>query len=259
LEKISRSNKTDEPIAFIAADHYIRDSKGFAHSFKVAEAISKRDGRIVLVGAEPDYPSTGFGYIEKGQIFDEESFVFEVSQFTEKPNHDKAQQYIKSGNYLWNCGYFVASIDTFLEIMKKHAPVLHDNYQALSQSTTEEDYKSTYLNFENIAIDYALIEKTDNLLVVPASFDWMDLGSFGDLHKAVESDESGNHTRGVAELEAVENSYIHNATEKPVAVIGLDNVVIVNTADGLLGARKDLAQKIGDVSKRINGKAKNEK
>jgi mannose-1-phosphate guanylyltransferase/mannose-6-phosphate isomerase len=259
LEKISRANKTDEPIAFIAADHYIRDSKGFAHSFKVAEAISKRDGRIVLVGAEPDYPSTGFGYIEKGQIFDEESFVFEVSQFTEKPNHDKAQQYIKSGNYLWNCGYFVASIDTFLEIMKKHAPVLHDNYQALSQSTTEEDYKSTYLNFENIAIDYALIEKTDNLLVVPASFDWMDLGSFGDLHKAVESDESGNHTRGVAELEAVENSYIHNATEKPVAVIGLDNVVIVNTADGLLVARKDLAQKIGDVSKRINGKAKNEK
>jgi mannose-1-phosphate guanylyltransferase/mannose-6-phosphate isomerase len=259
LERISRSNKTDEPIAFIAADHYIRDSKGFAHSFKVAETISKRDGRIVLVGAEPDYPSTGFGYIEKGKVFDEESFVFEVSQFKEKPSHDKAQQYVKSGNYLWNCGYFVASIDTFLEIMKKHAPMLHDNYQALSQSSTEEDYESTYLDFENIAIDYALIEKTDNLLAVPASFDWMDLGSFGDLHKAVESDESGNHTRGSAELEAVENSYIHNSTQKPVAVIGLDNVVIVNTENGLLVARKDLSQKIGDVSKRINGKPKSDK
>ncbi len=90
------------------------------------------------------------------------------------------------------------------------------------------------------------------MLVVPASFDWMDLGSFGDLHKAVVSDEQGNYANGASiELEGVENSYVHNYSDTPVAVIGLDNVVVINTKDGILIARKDLGQKVGEVAKRI--------
>lgn len=255
LDRIARDNGTDEPIAFMAADHYIRDVDGFTHSFKVADEVSKREGRIVLVGAEPNYAATGLGYIEKGKLFDEKAFVFDVKAFKEKPTFSVAKDYVKSGNYLWNCGYFVASVDAFLKAMKRHAPDLHQEYQALKTSKDEATYKETYLGFENIAIDYALIEKVDNLLVVPAAFDWMDLGSFGDLHNAVVSDENGNHTSGErVELEDVANSYIRNDEGRPVAVIGLDNVAVINTPQGVLVTRKDLAQKVGDISKRFHKK-----
>jgi len=252
IERVGRHNPTNEPIAFLAADHYIRDVDGFRHSFKVAEKVSKREGRIVLVGAEPDYPAEGFGYIEKGELFDEDAFVFNVQQFKEKPNYELAKKYIKSNRYLWNCGYFVASIDTFLAAMQTHAPALYEEYTRLQASKTKKAYEETYLGFDSIAIDYALIEKVDNLLVVPAAFDWMDLGSYGDLHKAVESDRQGNHVAGESvELEDVSNSYVRNDDSRPVAVIGLDNVAVINTPNGILVTRKDLAQKVGDVSKRF--------
>jgi len=105
----------------------------------------------------------------------------------------------------------------------------------------------------NDAIDYALAEKVDDFLVVPATFDWMDIGSYADLHKAVGGDEQGNYVHGKrAQLEGVENSFVHTCGDKPVAVIGLDNVVVVNTPDGIVVSRKDLSQKVGEVSKRLN-------
>ncbi len=242
----------DEPIAFLPADHYVRDTAGFARSFKLAETVAKKDGRIVLVGAEPTYPATGFGYIQKNGIFDEKGSVFEVHSFKEKPEYTVANKYFKSGDYLWNCGYFVGTLQTFLNAMEQHAPVLMDEYGLLLKAATPKAFTEAYLGFENNSIDYALIEKVDDLLVVQASFDWMDLGSYTDLHKAVDSDEFGNHVHGeTVQLENVENSFVQNHEEKPVAVIGLDNVVVVNTKDGILVARKDLAQHVGEVSKRF--------
>jgi mannose-1-phosphate guanylyltransferase len=253
LAYISKRHDQDEPIASIHADHYIRDVEGFKHSFKIANKVSKDSKRIVLVGVEPDHPATGFGYIEKDSVFDEDSLVYGVKSFKEKPDFDVAQDYVSSGNYLWNCGYFVGSVDTFKQKMESYAPDLLQNYQKLV-SAEPDNYQETYLSLENDAIDYALIEKVKDLLVVPASFDWMDLGSFGDLHKAVGADKQGNHTVGNTEVEMVNNSYIENQEDKPVAVIGLDNVAVVNTPHGLLITRKDLAQKVGEVSKRIGGK-----
>ncbi len=255
LEHVSKREDPDEPIAFLSADHYIRDIAGFTHSFKVAEKVSKKEKRIVLVGVEPDYPATGFGYIQKDGLYDEELFVYNVHSFKEKPDFDTAKKYIKSGNYLWNCGYFVGSVNTFKDNMRKHAPKMYASYEKLVATKNEKEYKETYLGFENDTIDYALIEHVDDLLVVPASFDWMDLGSFGDIHKAVESDTKGNHTHGDdIKLEDVQNSFVQSYTDVPLAVIGLDNVVVINTKHGILVARKDLAQKVGEVSKRINGK-----
>lgn len=252
LSHVASRHDKDEPIAVLSADHYIRDIVGFAHSFKVAADASKQTGRIVLVGVEPDHPATGFGYIQKDGIFDEESLVYDVHSFKEKPEYDVARGYVKSGKYLWNCGYFVGSVDTFSKKMQAHSPVMYENFNKLSKTTTAEEYEKVYLGFENDTIDYALIEKVDDLLVVPASFDWMDLGSYGDLHKAVGADEKGNYVaKGDVELESVENSYIDNQENKPVVVIGLDNVVVINTKDGILVARKDLGQKVGEVAKRI--------
>ncbi len=254
LAHLQSRHDNDEPVAVLSADHYIRDVAGFEHSFKVAAKASQDTGRIVLVGVEPDYPATGFGYIQKDALFDEEAFVFNVHSFKEKPDYNKAKSYIKSGNYLWNCGYFVGSINTFVTAMQAHAPELAANYEKLV-NTNVNNYEKTYLSFENNTIDYGLIEKVPDLLVVPASFDWMDLGSFGDIHKAVESDEQGNHVHGEAvEIEGVENSFIQNHEDKPLAVIGLDNVAVINTPNGILVTRKDLAQQVGEVSKRINAK-----
>lgn len=251
LEHIARESDRDEPIAFMAADHYVRDVAGFRHSFEVAARISKQEGSLVLVGVEPDHPATGFGYIQKGELVNEDQFVFSVVDFKEKPTHDVAQNYLRSGNYLWNCGYFVASTNTFLSSMERHAPELLANFRSLENAPSREAYTERYLGFENIAIDYALIEKADDLLVVPASFDWMDLGSFADIAKAVSTDEAGNYRSGYVEVEEAENTFVQNLEDKPVAVIGLDNVVVVNTPHGILVARKDLAQKVGEVSKRL--------
>ncbi len=252
LAKLVENTPEDEPIAFLPADHYVRDVYGFSHSFKVAGEVSKSEEKIVLIGIEPDYAATGFGYIEKDKIVNENQFAYSVKAFTEKPDHAVATKYVASGKYLWNCGYFVGSIATFKKAMQAYSPDLYKNYEELKNSG--EKYKDVYLSFENISIDYALIEKVKNLLVLPASFDWMDLGSFGDLHKAADSDEWGNHVSGNVELEGVENSFVQNYDEKPLAVIGLDNVAVINTKDGLLVARKDLSQKVGEVSKRISKK-----
>jgi len=251
LVHVSKNAETDEPIAILSADHYIRDIDGFVHSFKTASETSAQTSRIVLVGVEPDYPATGFGYIEKGELIDVQTFVFNVKSFKEKPDYNMAISYLASGKYLWNCGYFVGSINTFKNSMEHSAADLFSNFQNLSE-TNSDNYTNTYLGFESNSIDYALIEKVTDLLVVPASFDWMDLGSFSDLHKAVESDDKGNYIHGKVETEDLTNSFIQNQEDKPLAVIGLDNVVVINTPNGILVARKDLAQEVGEISKRIN-------
>lgn len=250
LAHVAERHDPDEVIAFIHADHYVRDVEGFASSFRLAEQSSKQHGRIVLVGIEPDHPATGFGYIRKDKIIDEDALIYSVKGFKEKPDYETAKSYVESGQYLWNGGYFLGQVSAFKNAMKDFAPELLENFEKLQQSGNK--YEDVYLGFKSDAIEYALIEKIDNLLMVPASFDWMDLGSFVDLHKAAGSNEQGNYTFGNVELDSVENSYVQNEGDKPVAVIGLDNIVVINTKDGILVARKDLSQKIGEVSKRIS-------
>jgi mannose-1-phosphate guanylyltransferase len=257
LAHISKRHDKDEAIVFLSADHHIRDTEGFVKSFILAGEMSTKYKEIALIGIEPTYPATGFGYIERDDEIEGQVNVHKVHSFKEKPDFNTAKQYIAAGRYLWNCGYFVGSVNTFLREMEESAPELKENYEKLLaiDDTNSEDYKETYLSFENEVIDRALIEKAKNLAVVSASFDWMDLGSFKDLHTANESDEKGNHVRGDnVHPEEVENAYIRNEEDKPVIVIGLDNVAIVNTPAGVLVARKDLSQKVGDIVKQMNAK-----
>ncbi len=249
LVELQKNHDKDEPVFILWADHYIRDIKGFNHSIQLAASLTKKENRIVLIGIEPDYPAISFGYIQKGALFDDANFSFNVKSFKEKPDYTTAKKYLKTGEYLWNCGYFIGSINTFEQAMNRHAPELCENYRALQ---VEDNSQTAYLSLTSQNIDNALIEKVDDLLVVPASFYWIDLGSYGDLHKVVDQDSDGNYAKGnKIELESVENSYIHNQEDKPVVVIGLDNVVVVNTKDGILVTRKDVAQKVGEVSKKL--------
>lgn len=254
LHHIQSHNDLDEPIIFLPADHYIRDVGGFELSFRRAADISREQGREVLVGIEPNYPSTVFGYIEKGESGDTHATVFKVVSFKEKPDLTTAKQFVAAGRYLWNTGYLVGSVNVFLRTMREYAPDLLAEYEALIATKNREEYERTYLGFFNQQIDIALNEKVKDLMVVPASFDWMDVGSFKDLHDVSELDDHGNFILGenVYSLD-VENSYVRNTEDKPVAVIGVDNIVVINTNEGTLISRKDLSPKVGEIAKKIQG------
>ena len=253
LQKIyADGHDAEEPIAFHWADHAIRDIDGFAHAFRTAGAQSKKHRRITLVGIEPVSASTAFGYIEKGSVIDEDAFCSEVASFKEKPNKELALEFLRSGRYLWNGGYLVGSVNVFLEAFAKVAPERRADFDKLTNATDATAYNDVYSAFTNEAIDYVLNEKMDNLLVVPATFDWRDIGSFTDLSDATETDDAGNAVigEGSATID-VTNSYIRNETNEPVAVIGLDNIVVVKTAHGVLVTRKDMSQKVKDIVTRL--------
>lgn len=255
LDYINRHHDRTEPIAFIHSDHNVRDTQGFAHSFDTAARISRERGCITLIGIEPTFPSTGFGYIQRDGVIDAQAGVYNVESFKEKPDYETAKQYVESGNYLWNCGYFVGSVEVFMNEMQRSAPDLWSNYQTLASIADfgSEAYNHAYLALDNQVIDIALIEKAHQLAMVSASFDWMDIGNFKDLHDAVAKDEAGNYAYGdnIHTID-VANTYIRNEQpDKPVAVIGLDNVVVVNTPDGVLVARRDVAAKCGDIAKQL--------
>ncbi len=255
LDYIARHYDASEPVAFIHSDHNVRDLDGFARSFATAAKTSQDNSEIVLIGIEPTFPSTGFGYIKRDGVIDEQAGVYNVESFKEKPNYETALEYVESGHYLWNCGYFVGSVDTFLREMQSSATELLANYERLSKISEHgsDEYNQAYLTLDNQVIDIALIEKASQLAVVSANFDWVDIGNFKDLHDVVPKDEAGNYQSGdnIHTIE-VENMYIRNEEpDKPVAVIGLDNVIVVNTPDGILVARKDVSAKCGDIAKKL--------
>ena len=259
LDYVARRHDHDEPIAFISADHNIRDTAGFVRSFNVAGKVSNENKEITLIGIEPTFAATGFGYIERDGIIDADSGVYNVKTFKEKPDYDTAKHYVATGNYLWNCGYFVGSVNTFLNETRRSSPELQASYDTLStiSDPTSTEYSEAYLALDNQVIDIALIEKAQSLAVVSANFDWMDVGSFKDLHDVVEKDEQGNYARGqnIHALD-IENVYVRNEEDKPIAVIGLDNIVVVNTPDGILIARKDISHRTGEVAKKLQAEGK---
>jgi len=253
LDVISRRHDHDEPIAFVHSDHHIRDVEGYAKSLQAAAEASSASNKVTLIGIEPTFPSIGFGYIERdGEV--EGSGAYSIESFKEKPDFDTAQSYLNAGNYLWNCGYFVGSVNTFMSEIRKVAPKLEKSFDGLAAVSDVHDvtYNETNLSFPDLVIDYELAERSNNLAVVPATFDWMDIGSFKDLHDANQSNEQGNFFKGSAIYDdELENVYIQNDEEKPVVVIGLDNIVVINTPNGILVARKDLSQKVKDAVAKI--------
>lgn len=259
LDVIARYHGADEPIAFIHSDHHVRDIEGFTRSFSLAGKVSGQNDEITLIGVEPTFPASGFGYIERGEVTDADKGVHKVESFKEKPDYEMAQRYVESGNYLWNCGYFVGSVNAFLGEMQRSAPDLLANFEKLAdiKDLDSDEYRNAYLALDNQVVDIALIEKATKLAVISASFDWMDVGSFKDLHDVVSRDEQGNHLHGenVFALD-VENVYVRNEENKPIAVIGLDNVVVVNTTNGILISRKDVSHRTGEVAKTLQTQIK---
>ncbi len=252
LAHIKKYHLEDDPIVFMHADQHIRDTQGFTEAVGRASKLASEFQRIVLLGLEPTHPAIGFGYIERGSLAHSNHQVYDVKSFKEKPDHSTAERYIAAGRYLWNMGYFVATLRVFEQSIQNHAPQLWKDYQSLLHSTSQSEHDLFYLGFRGKAIDTALIEKVPDLLVTPGTFDWMDVGSFPDVHRLNLQDELGNTIQGRVAIESVTNSLIRNDTDLPLAVIGLDNIAVVCTPNGIVVTNKSYAQKVGDVSKQFS-------
>ena len=251
LACIRLQQPSDEPIVFMHADHHIRDAQGFMDTVLRAGRFAEKHERLVLLGVEPTFASTGFGYIERGEKAGTGP-VYKVKSFKEKPDHATAKKYFATGRYLWNMGYFVAPLSVFEASIQTAAPDLWANYQALLNAPDADAQTEVYLGFENAPIATALIEKLDELLVTPGNFDWIDVGSYPDIHQVQPQDENGNTVLGHVEIEGVTNSFIRNDGGVPVAVIGLDNVAVISSPNGVLVTSKGHAQKVGDIAKRLH-------
>lgn len=250
LSKIKKMGLDDQAILFLWGDHLIRDSLEFGRAAKQVAELAEATEKLVFLGVEPTYPSTGFGYIHKGEpLSNGYKNAYKLKQFTEKPDKQKAESFLESGEYLWNMGYLTGTLSTFEREIKEHNQKLWGYYQQLLETN---DPSVIYLNFESEPIDTALSEHVSDALVVPGTFDWIDIGSFSDLHGVSHQDEKGNHVKGnKVMIEHTSNSYIQNQKDLPVAVVGLDNVVVVINDNGILVANKNYAQAIGDVAKKI--------
>jgi len=251
LALIKRQHGADEPIVFMHADHHIRDVEAFTEAVKRAAEYAGAKNRLVLLGVEPTYPAISYGYIHKGENANGSNPIYNVKNFKEKPDYETAEEYVASGHYLWNMGFFVAPLAVFENSIQTYAPELWQNYQKLLAATSAEETDEIYMKFENYPIEIALTEKVPNLLVMPGTFDWMDVGSYPEVHQVNHQDDAGNTLQGKIATEDVTSSFVRNDTDIPLAVIGLDNVVVVSTPEGILVTSKTHAQRVGDVSKRF--------
>lgn len=239
----------DETLLVLAADHLIKDKAVFQSSVKKAEQLAQA-GYLVTFGIVPDCPHTGYGYIKASQELDT---GFVVEQFVEKPDMSTAKEYVDSGNYFWNSGMFMFKAGRYLEELEKYHPdILDICKRAIETETQDLDFiridADTFATCPDDSIDYAVMEKTAKAAMVPLDAGWSDVGSWSSLWDVADKDDNGNAVVGDAILEDVHNSYI-NAEGRLISVIGLDDVVVVETKDAIMVANKN---KVQDIKKVVN-------
>ncbi len=239
LEKL---NADGNEVLFISpSDHLISPDDKFIEYVKKAEELAKK-GYIVTFGIRPNKPETGYGYIEKNGKLNTEIEAYSVQQFHEKPDLKTAKEYLLSGNYFWNSGMFAFSIKTILDEIKKYAPEINN----LLEGKTFEEVVMNFGDMPDISIDYAVMEKTDKAVVLPLDIMWSDVGSWDSVYEVLEKDENKNVKIGnVIDIDT-KNSLIMG-DERLIATIGLDDVIVVETPDAIVIAKKGEGQKIKNL------------
>ncbi len=235
----------------LAADHLIRDEAGF--SAAVAQAVHlAQNGRLVTFGIEPTCPETGYGYIEADG--------HRVVRFVEKPDADTARAYVASGRHLWNAGIFCLQVDTLLAEMQTLCPEVLSTVQSCLYSTphSSQDPKIT-LNAElfaavpDISIDYALMEKSSRVDVVPCNIGWSDIGSWAALAELAPADAAGNRLEGQAIMHDAHGCYVQSP-HRMVGVVGLDDLVVIDTPDAVLVADRKRSQDVKHIYAQLKSK-----
>ncbi len=262
---IERQNP-DAVLGIFPSDHVIADEPRFLKALQKGIALAAAGDNMVVLGIEPTRAETGYGYIETGDYTKDDS-ALHVRRFTEKPNQNRAEEFVSEGNYFWNSGIFLWSARTLANAVREHlpetAPLLESIAAAHGTPQFEEVFHSLYPKCENISVDYAVLEPRSakgehlsHLYCLPAEFSWNDLGSWASLYEyqietRLRGDAEGNvsETEGHMTIEAG-NNYIFSP-KKFVALVGVENLVIVDTEDALLIAHRDHSQDVGKIVKEL--------
>lgn len=245
----------DAVMVSVAADHVIRGEAAYRKTVERAAAVAAASGELVAVGLTPTYPATGFGYIEVG---DEERFgrtkAHRVQRFVEKPALATAEEYVADGRHFWNIATFAFRCDVFLEELdrlgREHAAGVRKVVELRRKGECEKASR-LYGKLPVEVVDRTVMERTNRLLMVQASFDWVDVGSWSELADLLRADSDGNVTEGVPVIIDTHNSFI-SVPDKLVAVIGLDDLIVVDTDDALLVCPKSRAQDVKKVVEQLN-------
>ncbi len=269
---IERTNP-NAVLGVFPSDHVIGDEPRFLKALQKGIALAAAGPNIVVLGIEPTRAETGYGYIETGDLTSDGN-ALHVRRFTEKPNQHRAEEFVAAGNYYWNSGMFLWSARTLANAVREHlpetAPLLESIAAAYGTPQFEEVFHKLYPKCENISVDYAVLEPRSakgehlsNLYCLPAEFSWNDLGSWASLYEyqtdtRLRGDSEGNvsETDGHIALDAT-NNYVYSP-RKFVALVGVENLVIVDTEDALLIAHRDHSQDVGKIVKELSSSGRGE-
>lgn len=256
LQALADAN--DPLLLILPSDHVIQNIASF-HRAVAEGAILARNGKLVTFGIVPNVPETGYGYIKAGDrltMKGDESVSFKVERFVEKPDRTTAEQYLASGDYYWNSGMFLFSASTYLQELERSAPeMVKACRSAYEHAKRDQDfvrlYKEAFVSCPSDSIDYAVMEKTDKAAVIPLNAGWNDVGAWSALWEIGEKDEEGNVVRGDVITHDTHGCYIH-AESRLVTAVGVDDHVIIETADAVLVAPKNRVQDVKSIVNRLN-------
>jgi mannose-1-phosphate guanylyltransferase len=247
----------------VHADHYLgQDEEAYLKTLETEARWAETQRSLVTVGLRPPYASTAFGYIQVGPALDAQAgaAVHRVKAFVEKPDLQTAERYLTTGDFLWNLGLFAWPIDVLFNEMAHHAPGLYQGLELVKDARRagrKDEADAAYRTLPTEAIDYAVLERTNNLLVVKAAFEWHDLGSWADLHDILEQDQAGNFVEGESVLIDSRNCMIHSPN-KLVAAVGLEDMVVIETDDAILICPKARSQDVKLIVDRLKQLGKTE-
>lgn len=243
-------------LAALPSDHLIKDNSLFLKKLEAAATAAAEGEHLITFGIPPSYPATGYGYIQfspenpvqiGGELF------YSVRNFKEKPEYEKARIFLEKGNYFWNSGMFLWRADLFAQKLEKHAPSVFPYWKRITaalENNNEHQLASIFEEIPSISIDYALMERAEGILMAKGTFGWSDAGAWSSLAEIWPKDEKGNASRGECVLIDSQNCLVFNPG-KLTALVGVRNVIVVDTKDALLITDKSCDQKVKDIIEKL--------
>jgi len=257
-----RKKNPDAVMIVLPSDHLIGDENTFISVLSDAADIAKRGDYLVTVGIQPTRPETGYGYIERGNAFDTigNSAIYNVQSFREKPDLATAEAFFMNGGFYWNSGMFIWKVSALLESIEKFLPDLYEALlkmeDCLGTDRESEVVAEVYGDIQPISIDYGIMEKAENVLMIPGDFAWSDVGSWDVLWEVLEKDENGNVVKGkVLSIDTADSLVF--GSDKLITLVGVKNLIVVETGDALLICDKNASQDVKKLVEKLeNGNMK---
>jgi mannose-1-phosphate guanylyltransferase len=244
-----RKKDPDAVTLVLPADHIIKGEEEFNDTLLSAAKFADESEAIVTIGIPPTRPETGYGYIQIDENAVSDS-VYKVLTFAEKPNYQTAVRFVDSGDFFWNSGMFIQKIEVILGEMKEFMPDLHEGLMTISDAIGQDDYEdiltNVYGRLKKISIDYGIMEHSKKVYLIKGNFDWSDVGSWEAVYELSMKDENGNSKVGNVYLDTAVDSYVYSP-DRLTALIGVDNLIVINDEDALLICRRDKAQDVKKV------------